>query len=158
MRPFSIRSSFVVLVVTLALALATAGSAMGSPSDLHIYLSKISLSGCNELHFGYVIGSTQHELGNNSSALCGNVAFAKTDFSVPSGSTFSDVKLYLSDVSCDAIYYDDGTGSADHAVVGTGSKHRTVDIADAGGTCENEGSTVSPARGAGNLSLVEALH
>lgn len=156
----SVRSALASVAIVSALVVATVGSAVASPSNPSIYLSKIKLYGCNNLEFGYVSNSIPTKLGDNADSLCTVKSFAKMSFSVPQGSTFADVTLYLKDVSCVATYYDNGTGTADHAVVSDGSKHRTVDIADAGGApnCPNKTDTSSPARGAGNLSLVEAIH
>jgi len=155
MRSFQFR--VVALVATVVLALTAAGSAAASPSSPSIYLSKISLTGANTLYFGYIYNGV-HVLGNNLGFQGSTKTFPNVAISVPAGTTFADRVLYLYDESCAGIYFDDGTGTADHATVGSGTHHRTVDIADAGNGCTLSTATVSPARGQGNLSLVEAIH
>jgi hypothetical protein len=152
------RFALLTLAATVALALTMAGSAAASPSSPVIVLSKITLSGCNALTFGISDPNGARDLGNNSGSLCTPKSFARMTISEPQGTTFANVTLYLRDDTCGATYNDDGTGLANHATVGSGTKRRMVDIADGGDGCGTQSVTNVPSPGNGNLSLIEAIH
>jgi hypothetical protein len=148
-----------LLVAFAAASAGVAAASTGSPTSPSIYLTKVVFDGCDTLVYGYSYNGSEHTLNTNAGHECAPYSVANVVNSIPSDANFSNWLIWLRDDSCSgAKYFDDGTGDADHATTGTGTKHRTVDIADAGGGCSNQSSTVTPTRGNGNLSLVEARH
>jgi hypothetical protein len=138
------------LLLGAAPALAPAAPAGAASSRTTTFVTNVKLSGCNLLEYGFQVDGKMGRLGTNRRSQCEDVFLRDKRFGFPEGSS---VLFYLRDVSCDAIYFSDGSGDADHATT-SGGNPLTVDIADAGGACEVKNTNVTPTVGNGNLSLV----
>lgn len=117
------------------------------PAGATVTFDDPTLSACNNLSWGYNVGSGDVELGSTVNR-CRTTTQA--DATVGPFSTATILRVYLTDESCGpTTYYSDG----DHAIVTpTGASSWRVDIADAGGSCgrQNTPAAFTPP---GNLSV-----
>jgi hypothetical protein len=106
-----------------------------------------TFSACNELSWGYNLGTGDTELGSKVYG-----CFDQTDADVTVGpfATAVVLRVYLTDETCGpTTYYSDG----DHAnLTQLSASSWQVDIADAGGFCERQNTPVE-FTGPGNLSV-----
>jgi hypothetical protein len=117
------------------------------PAGATVTFDDPTLSACNNLSWGYNVGSGDVELG---SKVYGCFTTTQADVTVGPFATATILRVYLTDEFCGpTTYYSDG----DHAIVTpTGVSSWQVDIADAGGFCERQNTPVvfTPP---GNLSV-----
>jgi hypothetical protein len=146
------------LLVVSATALAVGlgiwpGIAGGARQLAQATFSQPTLSGCNALAFGYAVGGHKHQLGAKAAG-CFTMNFGDQTISYPVGSKLT---LYLDDVSCNATYFSNGKGTADHAAIfGTGPYR--VDIADAGSGCVLKRTNTTPTEGLGNFDATSTAN
>lgn len=114
------------------------------PAGQTLTFNDPTLSACNALSYGYVIGGTSYTLGSKG---YGCYTTTQGDVTIGPFPTAVLVKVYLTDVTCGQTYYSDGN----HSRVTTTATGYQVDIADAGYYCDRTG----PAEfsGPGNLSV-----
>lgn len=117
------------------------------PAGATVTFDDPTLSACNELSWGYTVGSGDIVLGGKAG---GCFDETEADTTVGPFATAVILRVFLTDHTCaDTTYYSDG----DHAIVTpTGASSWQVDIADAGGFCErqNDPAVFVPP---GNLSV-----
>ena len=128
-----------------ALVVAATASQAGAPQALSATLNG-SAYGDNLMEIGYVYKG-RHIVGDKTTT--GVLVFGGSASYKEAGT----LVVYLKDVTCNAIYYSDGTGTADHATVSaTGDR---VWIRDAGGGCDTKRTAYTPADGTGdNVDVV----
>jgi hypothetical protein len=147
----------VVFVAALIGSLVVVGSVGAWPSPRAprgpAYLTGVTLNACNTIEYGQYVNGVRKKIADNRGSQCSSLSLPDIKRSYPRG---GHTVLYLYDLTCNAVYYSDGTGDADHAVITAGVSSDELDIADAGGGCSDKFNTVSPAPGLGNLSLFVA--
>jgi hypothetical protein len=117
------------------------------PAGATVTFDDPTLSACNELTWGYNVGSGDTSLGGKP---FGCLTEVEADTTVGPFATAVVLRVFLTDHTCaDTTYYSDG----DHAhVTSTSASSWTVDIADAGGFCERQ-NIPAVFIGPGNLSV-----
>jgi hypothetical protein len=152
------RRCLALSALTLAVGLALwSGVAAGAAHRLTTHISNISLSGCDTLVFGYSVDGKDHKIADNSKLACTGQSptVHAQKVSYASGSAF---EFYLQDTTCNATYFWDGSGTADHAAIydsGNATYPFQVDIADAAGfPCSATTQTRIPSQGQGNLDFL----
>ena len=139
-----------ILVATLFVAVAAWGqsvpaSAVGGPAGGFILpagrtaqLTNAAFSACNDLTWGYQANGSNFPQVTKSS---GCFSQSAPDVTIGPFSTATTLKLFLTDNTCGATYYSDGT-PVDHVIV-EGSNPYTVRFADGGGFCERVNNTTN---------------
>jgi hypothetical protein len=118
-------------------------------------ISGVTVRGCDATEYGYSVGAGSVPVagwggGCNSTSLSGA--------QIPGASFARTLQIYMYDRTCGAVYYSDGSGTANHALV-SGSGPFQVEFYDAGGgTCGGAGNDSSPPYpGAGNFSAMVTI-
>lgn len=146
-------------LVSLVLGVALVGgvgpaTALGRTVETStVHLSEIVVSGWNHLQFGYTVGGKSVVLIDKAyqASYEGDTAL---DVRVPT-SALGTFELFMKDVTCHAMYREDGSGAANHAYSGTviDGAHR-VSFADGGATCEYRRVDRVPGEYNGNAQAV----
>lgn len=117
------------------------------PAGRTVTFDDPTLSACNQLAWGYNVGSGDTQLGGKA---YGCTTQTGADVTVGPFATAVILHVFLTDLTCGSTRYDSG---GDHAhVTPTSASSWQVDIADAGGFCERQ-STPAVFTGPGNLSV-----
>jgi hypothetical protein len=116
-----------------------ASAAIVIPAGGQAVLSGAVFAGCNSLAYGYQLNGGANQQVDAKPAFCPGGSGPPTPASGASIGPFAadqSLLIYLSDVTCGATYYSDGTGTADHGLV-TGSNPFLVALDDGGpGPCD----------------------
>lgn len=144
----------VCVAAVVALDASTATAAITIPAGDGAVLSGASSGSCNDLEYGYVLDSgapvavAHHAHCPGIDPLAGTV--------IPTAASDRSLLIYIKDNTCGGVYYSDGTGTANHALV-TGNNALTVYLNDAFLGCVNLNMTWLPTPTVASFSVTVTL-
>jgi hypothetical protein len=144
-----------VFLFTAAEASVAAATTITIPAGDGAAISGVTARGCDATQYGYSIGGTSVVVAGWGGG-CGSTSLSGAQ--IRAASSARTLQVYAHDTTCGAVYYSDGSGRANHALV-SGSGPFQVDLNDAGGGgCGGAGNTSVPSSpGAGNLSATVTI-
>lgn len=150
-----------LMAVTAVLLFAATEASMAAATTITIpagdgaVISAVSAAGCDASQYGYNVGAGSIPVAGWGGG-CGSTGLAGA--TIAGASSARTLQLYFQDNTCGAIYYSDGTGTANHALV-AGSGPFEVAFNDAGGgSCGGAFTdSVPTSPGTGNLNATVTL-
>ena len=129
----------------LLVPVADAAAAITIPAGYGAALSGAIDGGCNVSEYGYTLtekSTIVHVDTHGPSVSCQTLPLAGAV--IPAAASPQSLLVYLQDDSCGAaMYWSDGSGTANHAFV-AGTDSYTVYLADAGGSCVYRTAPLTP--------------
>jgi hypothetical protein len=147
----------VALAFAIATVLASADPSLAAitvPAGYGTVLSGATDGGCNVVEYGYSTtakATRVHVDTHVPDGACDSQPLARAV--IPAAASPQSLIVYIQDDNCSqAIYWSDGTGTADHAFV-AGSNPYAVYLDDGGGACVDWNSAKIPSPGAYNFTV-----
>jgi hypothetical protein len=145
-------SVFLFAAVEASVAAATT---ITIPAGDGAAISGVTVRGCDATEYGYSVGAGSVRVDGWGGG-CGATSLSGAQ--IRAASFARTLQIYMYDDRCGVVYYSDGSGRANHALV-SGSGPVYVEFYDAGGgTCGGAGNNSSPPYpGAGNFSATVTI-
>lgn len=139
-----------VFLLTAAEVSVAAAATITIPAGDGAVISGVRVGGCDASYYGYSVGAGPVWVDGWGGG-CYSTSLAGAQ--IPGASFPRTLQIFIYDATCGDMYYSDGSGTANHALV-SGSGPFQVDLNDAGGgACGGGGNdSVPPYPGAGNFS------